>query len=187
MLDMSEYSPLIFGKHGPHVCKSGAILTGDVVWGIVKGDQRVKHGYIIDGSEAQIGEFKLSEIKSVNPICSHGKYLIQCNIKDRFFDIIEDTVPAPCALEGRILMLDDGVTECDTDIYEVTGQRLKNALYRTQNRGQIMDVEYYKNGEITGREFVSVPDHGQRRWLIDDTTYLLYICGGTARIIVKPS
>lgn len=187
MFDMTDRSPLLFGKYGPHIYRTEGMISGDIAWQIIGTDQKIKAKYTIDGGPEQVGEFKLSDIKSVNPLSRHGMYLLSFNIENLFVNIVEDTVPAPCALEGHILMLGNGRTEGDVDIYEVPGYRLKDAMYRTQNRGLLIDVEYYTDGKLTAREYVSIIDDGIKNRIIDDAIYFLRIYGGEAFITMKTS
>lgn len=164
-----------------HLAKDEYTIDGEAVWDMIRGGQNIEVEY----EEGKTGVFKLSEIHSVNPICTFGKYEVSLHTEEGFFDIIEDTVPAPCALEGHILMLSDPVHSDCYDIYEATGDRIKAAFYRTWNRGQIMDVEYYEDGEPVGREFVRVPEEGAKMRLLDDVVYLIFICNGKATFAVK--
>lgn len=184
MFDLTDKAPLSFAEYGA-CTMPGTILNGDDIWSIIRNGQTVQAKFITGIKEEPITDiFRLSEIHAINPISKFGEYKLRFHLVQRYFEILEDTVPAPCAIEGHILMLSDPTHEGNTDIYQVTGDRIKAALYRTYCRGQIMDIEYYMDGELTKREYVSFPNDSARNWLIDDKQYLIFIENGVAK--VKP-
>lgn len=169
-----------------HLSLNEKEIDGAAVWDIIRGGQTIEAEY----EEGKTDIFRLSNIASVNPICKLGTYQVSLHIEERYFDIIEDVVPAPCALEGHILMVSDVTVEGCVRIFKTTGEALKSAMYSTYSHGAVFDIEFYDGGELMERRYFTVCEvlyvfaddslhdadrETLRTWLEDDKEYLIFI------------